>query len=181
MEDEKNPNEDQVLIANARKDRRAFNVLYQKYVQPVYRYQLNRIGAPAEAEDATAQTFLAALEGLPRYRDDGHFAAWLFGIARRKATDHFRQQRRQTTLQESTPSFDEDLLTSAEQHERLDGLRVKLRGLPEDEQELLRLRYAAQLSFAEIGKLMHLSEDAVKKRLYRMLERLHAQMEANND
>ena len=82
--------EDSRLVADAQKDLRAFNALYLKYVNPVFRYALSRIGARPEAEDATAQTFLAALEGFGRYRDDGRFAAWLFGIARRKTLDHFR-------------------------------------------------------------------------------------------
>jgi len=181
MTDETLKTEEALLIGNTRKDMRKFNALYLKYIQPVYRYALSRIGSRAEAEDAAAQTFLAALEGFPRYRDNGHFAAWLFSIARRKTMDHFRYFSRHTELQDSTPSNDEDILQQAERKDRLAGLMAQVRSLSPDEQELLRLRYAAELSFAEIGILLKRNEDTVKKRLYRTLERLHIQLEESND
>jgi len=87
------------LIAAAKKDRREFGQIYHLYTQPIFRYLYSRIGSLPEAEDATAQTFLAALEALDRYQHRGHFAAWLFAIARRKATDAFRTQRQQTPLE----------------------------------------------------------------------------------
>jgi RNA polymerase sigma-70 factor (ECF subfamily) len=57
------------------------------------------MGSVPEAEDATAQTFLAALERFPKYRHDGYFASWLFSIARNKAMDYFRKQPRETSLE----------------------------------------------------------------------------------
>lgn len=181
MNDENQNTEDSRLVADAQKDLHAFNALYLKYVNPVYRYALSRIGSRAEAEDAAAQTFLAALESFPRYRDNGHFAAWLFGIARRKTMDHFRSARRLVQLPDSTPSADVDLLQQAERNDRLAGLMAQVRNLPPYEQELLRLRYAAELSFSEISILLKGNEDAVKKRLYRALERLQVQLEESND
>lgn len=173
--------EDSRLVEDAQKDLRAFNALYLKYVTPVFRYSLSRIGARPEAEDATAQTFLAALEGFGRYRDDGRFAAWLFCIARRKTLDHLRDAKRTVGLSESLPSMEKDLQLQVEQRDHKTHLTALLQTLPEDDQELLRLRYAAALNFAEIGKLTHLSLDAAKKRLYRLLERLHIQLEGSND
>jgi RNA polymerase sigma-70 factor, ECF subfamily len=170
------------LVAAAKRDPRAFEQLYRLYVQPIFRYIYSRIGSLPEAEDATAQTFLAALEAFDHYHHDGHFAAWLFAIARRKAADHFRSQQRQAPLEyaDSVPNGT-DLLQDVIRTERKAALAKLITGLPEDERELIRLRYVAELSFAEIGRLLGCREDAAKKSLYRLLARLQSQLEVYHD
>ncbi|HTX79688.1 MAG TPA: RNA polymerase sigma factor [Longilinea sp.] len=170
------------LVAAAKRDPGAFEPLYLRYVQPIYRYLYSRIGRQAEAEDATAQTFLAALEALDRYHHDGHFVAWLFTIARCKAVDHFRAQGRQAPLEDADGiPGGADLLQSVVQTERKAALAALIAALPEDERELIRLRYVAELSFAEIGHLLGCSADAAKKSLYRLLARLQSQLEVYHD
>jgi len=172
---EPQPEEKQVsqIIAAARKDPRMFGGLYSLYAQPVFRYLFSRIGSFPEAEDATAQTFLAALERFPNYRHDGYFASWLFSIARNKAMDYFRQQRNQTSLAEAEHiPAEANLLQQVIKTERIAALSKLIGALSEEEQELIRLRYVAELSFAEIGHLLSQKEDAVKKTLYRLLARL---------
>jgi RNA polymerase sigma-70 factor (ECF subfamily) len=166
------------LIEAVRKDPKAFGQLYCIYVQPIFRYLYSRIGSIPEAEDVTTQTFLAALEGLSRYRHDGHFAAWLYGIARRKAMDHFRSQRKQAPLEyvEHIP-VQGDLLQDVIRSDQNVALARLINSLPENERELIRLRYIAELSFAEIGRLLNRSEGAVKKSLYRLLARFQGQLE----
>jgi RNA polymerase sigma-70 factor (ECF subfamily) len=49
--------------------------------------------------------------------------------------------------------------------------------LPEEDRELLRLRFLANLSFPEIAHFLHRNEEATKKTIYRLVERLHNQLE----
>lgn len=170
------------LIAAAKKDRREFGQIYHLYTQPIFCYLYSRIGSLPEAEDATAQTFLAALEALDRYQHKGHFAAWLFAIARRKAMDHFRTQRQQVTLEnaEKVP-LGTDVLQQVIQTEQIATLTKLINALPEEEHELIRLRYIAELSFSEISRLLNRSEDAVKKSLYRLQARLQSQLEVSHE
>ncbi len=166
------------LVAEAQRDRRAFGRLYALYVQPLFRYLYSRIGGVPEAEDVTAQTFLAALEAFGSYRHDGHFAAWLFGIARNKAADYFRHQHRQVPLEDAESiTVESDLLQGTIQSERSAALAMLINTLPEADQDLIRLRYVAELNFSEIGQLLGRSEEAVKKALYRLLARLQSQLE----
>jgi RNA polymerase sigma factor (sigma-70 family) len=79
----------------------AFAELYRLYLPQVYRYHLARSGDQSTAQDLTAQTFIAALEGLPGFRGQGSFIAWLMGIARRKLALHYRSQRRHFPLEEA--------------------------------------------------------------------------------
>jgi RNA polymerase sigma-70 factor, ECF subfamily len=170
--------EDSALVSAARRDPHAFAALYERYVGPLYRYLYSRTGCVPAAEDLTAQTFLAALESLPRYRDDGHFAAWLFAIARRKTVDYYRQQRRLVPIAaaEMLPSQEDDPPTEAIHSESRAALTRLLAALSREERDLLDLRYVAGLKFSEIARLLERKEDTVKKIFYRLIERLQEQL-----
>lgn len=166
------------LIAEALEDPAAFGRLYDRYVQPVYRYVYSRVDNAHEAEDITSQTFIAAYESLPRYRERGHFPAWLFRIARSKMMDHFRRSRREITLEAAEHVVESgDALSSVIQNQDLIRLRSVIQKLAEEEQDLIRLRYVADLSFSEMADLLGKREDTVKKSVYRLLARLKSQME----
>jgi RNA polymerase sigma-70 factor (ECF subfamily) len=170
------------LVAAAKRDPAAFGKLYDRHVQALYRYVYSRIGSQSDAEDVTSQTFLAALEGLHRYHHRGYFSTWLFSIARNKAADYFRRQKKQTPLDATKEIMaGSDLLQDAIQAERVEALSGLIRALPEEEQELIRLRYVAELKFYEIAVIVGRNEEAVKKSVYRLLARLKDQMECQNE
>jgi RNA polymerase sigma-70 factor (ECF subfamily) len=170
------------IIRAARRDPTAFGELYRLYVEQVFRYLYSRIGNVPEAEDVTAQTFLAAFETFERFRQDGHFASWLFTIARNKAMDHFRQQKNTAVIDEIAEiAVENDPLYSLIQSEQAAALTKLIRALPEADRELLRLRFLAGMSFPEIAHFLQRNEEAVKKSIYRLLARLHGQMEVSNE
>jgi len=166
------------LVDAARKDPAAFGHLYDRYVQPIYRYIFSRVGTTHIAEDITSQTFMTAYESLGKYRERGQFSAWLFRIARSKMNDHFRRSRREVELEAAGEFLEkEDALGVLIRAEELSRIRFLIKRLNDEEQELIRLRYVADLSFAEMAELLGRREDAVKKSLYRLLARLKSQME----
>lgn len=170
------------LIADVRKDPRKFGLLYKKYANPVYRYIFTRTGNQQIAEDITSQTFLAALESFSKFRQDSNFSAWLFTIARNKVNDHFRRSKTLTPIHEAELIADgSDSLADSIQSDQAKVVQLLIKELNEDEQELLRLRFIAELSFSNIARLLHKSEDAVKKSTYRLLARLQSQVEVNNE
>ncbi|PKO12419.1 MAG: hypothetical protein CVU39_24225 [Chloroflexi bacterium HGW-Chloroflexi-10] len=170
------------IIQAARKAPRVFGELYQLYVQQVFRYLYSRLGNVHDAEDITAQTFLVAFESFDRFRQDGHFSSWLFTIARNKAMDHFRRRINSTTMDviESIP-VEYDPLAGVIQSEQASALSRLIQTLSEEDQELLRLRFLAEMSFPEIAHLHQRNEDAIKKSIYRLLARLHSQLEVTNE
>ena len=178
VSDEQQLDDDRDLIANAKHDSRAFEELYRRHVQAVYKYFYNRTWNQNEAEDLTEQTFMAALEGIQQYHENGLFLAWLFSIARRKAADHFRAKAKQVSLEipDDIP-VNSDFLNDMIQSERRKAIADIFNDLPESEKELIRLRYVVELNFAEIGRLLHRSEGAVKKALYRTIGRMRKQWE----
>lgn len=173
--------DESVLVRSAQADSGAFAVLYDRYVQRLYHYCYHRTNNVHDAEDLTAQTFLAALEALPHYRKDGHFAAWLFTIARNKVVDYYRRAPNIPLEDSMLPLIPSDLADETETLQEKGMLLRALRTLTEDEQEIIRLRYVAELSFAEIARALRKSESATKKMLYRLLARLKSRMEAEHE
>jgi RNA polymerase sigma factor (sigma-70 family) len=74
-----------------------------------------------------------------------------------------------------------DPLNGVIQSEQAAALSKIIRGLPEEERELLRLRFLAALSFPEIAHFLHRNEEAVKKSVYRLLARLQTQLEVPHE
>ncbi len=170
------------IIKAAREDPKAFGELYKLYVEPVFRYLYSRVGNVHEAEDITAQAFLVAFESFDQFREDRHFASWLFTIARNKAMDHFRQRKNLSSIEEAANiPVENDPLSGVIQVEQMAALSKLIQALPEEDRELLRLRYLAAMSFPEIAHFLHRNEDAVKKSTYRLLARLHSQLEVSNE
>jgi RNA polymerase sigma-70 factor (ECF subfamily) len=173
---------DAELVVLSQKDPTAFAILYDRYVDSVYHYLYSRVGNMPDAEDLTSQVFLTALERLPKYRHQGRFLAWLFTIARNRAIDFFRKKKpREWSEVSDTPDGLPDLLTRTIHTEEIHRLKLLIHVLPEEDQELIRLRFTAELTFPEIALILKSSEEAVKKHLYRLLARLECQLEGNHD
>jgi RNA polymerase sigma-70 factor (ECF subfamily) len=171
-----------LLLQAAKRDPKAFGEVYRLYVEHIFRYLFGRLGSVPEAEDATAQTFLAAFESFGKFRQDGHFASWLFAIARHKAMDHYRQRKNTIPIEEIRDLPEAaDPLPGIIRSQQAAALRELIQALPEEDRELLRLRFLAAMSFPEIARLLGRNEDAVKKAAYRLLARLHGQLEVSNE
>ncbi len=175
--------EEASLIQAARSDPQVFNQLYLAHIRPIYRYIFSKVGGVKQAEDITAQVFLTALESLPRYHHDGHFKAWLFAIARHKLADHYRSQHTELPIDAADAESDKKgeplstiILLEESQH-----LSQLINQLDEQDRELLRLRFVAELGFSEIARLFQCNPDATKKRFYRLLDHLRQQVELNHD
>jgi RNA polymerase sigma-70 factor (ECF subfamily) len=172
---------DAKMVADAKQTPQAFAVLYDHYVDQIYRYLLSHVGNSVEAQDLTSQVFLSALDRFSTYQHRGHFAAWLFMIARHKWIDYFRQDHRELPLEVmvNLPAKDDPHLEALDLEES-QMIRRAVGELPEEDQELIRLRFVAQLNFAEIALILGCKEEAAKKRLYRLLARLEKEIEVHN-
>ena len=171
--------DDAALVKHASSDTEAFAVLYHRYLTPVYRYLYRRLGNEKEAEDLTAQVFVEALEGLPGCRERGRIASWLFTIARRRLVDLYRQRVPDKLV--DPPDNAPGLQASVEQDETYTQLEELLSQLNDDQQEILRLRFAAGLEFAEVASVLKRSPGAVKMKLYRTLDWLRANWERDHE
>lgn len=170
--------DDQVLVRQAQANKEAFAELYQRHAVRVYRYLLARVGDTADAEDLTSQTFMAAMVGLPRYHGPMPFVAWLLGIARHKAADHFRARRPEQSLETAVPlsASNDPPEESVGRTLQLETVARKLQTIAPDRAEAVTLRLFAGLEVAEIARLMDKNEAAVRMLVFRGLRDLQAQL-----
>ncbi len=170
---------DETLARLAAQNADAFAELYRRHVARVYRYLLSRAGDADDAQELTAETFMAALRDIAHFRARSSFATWLLGIARHKAADHFRQRRRAATSLDSlgdVPHPDgspDDALTGTLQ---LEQVRRALNALSPERAEAIRLHMFAGLSIAEVAHVMHKNEPAVRMLIHRALRDLRERL-----
>ena len=171
--------DDDSLIRQIQDDPLLFAALYRRYASRVYRYLYGRVGNRTDAEDLTAQVFLEVLQALPHYHRQGTFPAWLFTLVRRRIIDRHRKSRETISIEwiENQVAPDLDLLGEVIRSEDLHRLDELFAQLTDEHQELIRLRFAAGLTYAQIGKVLGRSEAAVGMALTRLLQRLNERWE----
>jgi len=161
-----------------------WEAVYWEQTPRLYNYFRYRTGDGDAAQDLTAQTMTRAWRYRHRYRHDlGAFGAWLFQIARNLATDYLRQVQQiplplETVLQQIAPF---DLEAEVQKREDAARLYALLETLPPREQEMIALKYGAELTNRAIAQVMNLSESNVGTTLHRTLKRLRVLWEAHDE
>jgi len=178
--------QDALLVRAAQQDPAQFDALYARWLKPIYRYFYFRLGSIKDAEDLTSQVFLQIYRDLPRYHSRGAFSAWLFAIAHARLVDFYRKDSRKAAREMpienlEIPSGSMELSAQAVQKAEIEQLFSMLNKLNEKEQALIRLRFMAELSYHEIGQVLHCKEDTARKSVARILERVKNQMENEHD
>jgi RNA polymerase sigma-70 factor (ECF subfamily) len=182
MNHENNPKERLTNTPNRKNHQSiSFDSIYQDYFDNVFHYIYNRTGNSEDAEDITSQIFLSILERLPKYKDNGHLAAWVFTIARHKLIDHYRKNKKLTKFDENNFTIsDEKMIQTVIHKEHVNALNKVLNNLSANEKELIRLRILGELKFSDIARILKRSESSVKKAYYRLIQRIKHRLEVSN-
>ena len=180
---------DRSAVEAARRDPRAFEALYRKYVAQVYNFALYELRDPHAAEDLTAQVFLRALTGLPSFREQGEapsssFRVWLFQIARNALSNERRRVRRHPDapldLALEVASTD-DVQAQAVERDQLARAWQAIEGLPVERRRALVLRFVGEMSTREIGEVLGRSEGATRVLIHRALQTVSRQLGRGSD
>jgi RNA polymerase sigma-70 factor (ECF subfamily) len=175
--------EEAKLVSGAQAgDSEAFGRLYRAYVQAIHRYLFLRLSDTSLAEDLTAEVFLRAVDGLPRYIQRGlPFGAWLFRIARDRLVDYYRQSARRprAELDDSLPSDLPEPSDSAVDSETAETLREALAELTDEQRDVIQFRFMEEWSLEETARVMNKSVNAVKALQHRALNVLNRFMKGN--
>lgn len=175
--------DDGALIASfLRGGEAAFEVLYRRHRGALYAFLTHLAGDSAEADEVFSETWLRALEKLPKYRDDGKFDAWLFRIGRNYYLDRCRarQRRRNVSLDDETPpsvpaNANSEPHTQSEAKETGELISAALRKLPAEQREVFLLRQQ-DVAFKEIAAIQRTSVNTVLSRMQYALRALRREL-----
>jgi RNA polymerase sigma-70 factor (ECF subfamily) len=162
-------------------DAEAFGLIYDRYVDNVYRFVYFRVGNRQLAEDLTADTFLRALNRIATVSWQGRdLRAWLVTIARNRVADHFKsgRYRLEVTTGDVLEADREERGPEGSPEEVVLGhiTNVALLGavkrLNPEQQECIVLRFLQGFSVAETAEAMGKTEGAIKALQYRAVRAL---------
>lgn len=169
---------DELLLEKAGEgNQAAFLELYDRYREPIFRFAYRLLGSVEIAEDVTHDCFLSLIRKPENYRRErASLKTYLYAAARNLALKHFRDQGRETGMEEVSEEprdassrgplrrlLDEELATQ---------VREAIFGLPPLQREALILFEYEGLSMSEVAEIAGTDVGAVKARLYRAREGL---------
>lgn len=168
--------EDQLLARARQGDLDALRQIYQDYAQPVYQFIRMRVADRLAAEDIASEVFFKLVRECKAGRAPHHsLRGWLFRVARSELHDHYGKNQRftNTVLNEFIPAPSEhepevEFIRSL----RVEMVRVALRQLSFDQQEVIILRFGQRLSLQETADLMGRNANAIKALQFRAINAL---------
>ena len=181
---------DRQLVARAQSgDKRAFNLLVEKYQRKLARLLSRFIRDPAEVEDVTQEAFIKAYRALPGFRGESAFYTWLYRIGINTAKNYLVAlgRRAPTTTgfdnEEAEGFEDADQLRDANTPEsEMEGKEIAatvnraMDALPKDLRTAITLREIEGLSYEEIASVMNCPVGTVRSRIFRARDAIAAEL-----
>ena len=183
---------DRVLLNNyLLGDRSAISELIERHSKRVRSYIGMMVKDDDVADDIFQETFIKAVRVIDegRYTDNGKFLSWILRIAHNRGLDHFRREKASKQINESEAGYDvigtlrfaepttEDDMVHSEMEQTIRDL-IEL--LPEEQQEVVRLRYYSKLSFQEIAEQTEVSINTALGRMRYALINLRRMIKEKN-
>jgi RNA polymerase sigma-70 factor (ECF subfamily) len=174
------PDPQDIARRAAQRDPGAFAALYDEHLNTVYRFVFFKVGDATLAEDLTSEVFSKAWENIDRFEwRDLPFQHWLLRVARNVVVDHWRAHRRFPTSLDGLYELPSDATPPEELVARdleVERVRQGLTRLPDDQREVLILRFIEGFSHAEAAQVLGKSVVAVRQIQVRALRALREVM-----
>ena len=171
-------NDQQLIDAVLAGDTQSFSIIVQRYKDLVFTLALRMMKHREEAEEVSQDTFVKVYRSLNKFKGDSKFSTWIYRVAYNTCLDRLKKHKREqntvaidafTVNQIST--FD-NALTTLEAAERKAAIKACLNLLPSDDSALITLFYFEELSLEEIAKIVGLTSNNVKVKLFRSRKKL---------
>ena len=156
----------------------AFNILVDRYKDLVYSLALKMVKNREEAEEVAQDTFIKVFKSLSKFKGDSKFSTWIYKVTYNTCLDRLKKQKRE----QQVVSIDEfntnqiksidNALDKMENEEREKAIHDCIQLLPADDAFLLTLFYFEEQSLEEIAKVIGLTANNVKVKLFRSRKKL---------
>jgi RNA polymerase sigma-70 factor (ECF subfamily) len=161
------------MQAYAGGDMAAFEALYRRHKDPLYRYLLRGTSSPDLAAELFQDVWKNLVQSRLRYRPDAPFGAFLFKLAHNRLMDHFRMQRPTTAVPEDLPAPETERPDhTVERRAQASRLLRALALLPAEQREVIVLREERDLTLEQIAEIQGVGRETVKSRLRYALAKL---------
>jgi RNA polymerase sigma-70 factor (ECF subfamily) len=173
------PSDAELLARVAERDRAAFEILYGRYVRPVFGLALRRLGDRGHAEDAVQEAFAAVWRSAATYRPErGAAGGWLYTVARNAIVDRLRRNGPAAGAElPELVSADPGPAERAEESDTSFRVHRALEELQPKEREVIELAYWSGMSQSEVAEYLGLPLGTVKTRTRSGLARLASMLE----
>ncbi|QIP15911.1 sigma-70 family RNA polymerase sigma factor [Spirosoma aureum] len=153
-----------------------FDNIYHHYVNRVYNKCLTMTNDPEMAKDFTQDIFIKVFMKLKTFQNRSAFSTWLYAISHNYCIDHIRASKRTEPLSDAVMKdvAEQDLSPHETVISQWRALSLFLTSLPDDEVDMLRLKYEQGVSVKTISEYYNLSESSIKMRLKRSRDKLRA-------
>ena len=160
---------DDMLVARySEGDNKAFDELLARYQSKLFNYIFFIVRSQELAEDIFQETFVKAITTIQqgRYTASGKFGAWLTRIAHNMIIDGYRQERNENTISNDETEVDlfndadlcdDNIETQMVNEQTLRDVRRLLDALPDNQREVVYMRFYQDLSFKEIAEITGVS------------------------
>ena len=162
-------------------DSEAFQTLYESHLDTIYRYVYYKVGNGQLAEDLTQHIFMKAWEAINRYQwRELPFQHWLLRLARNTVIDHYRSTKPANASLLDPIGDGIDPEEELAQSEMIQTLQEAVRQLPDEQREVIVLRFIEQMPHADVA--LHLGKSAATVRViqHRALQALRRLLEQDD-
>lgn len=155
-----------------------FGLLYDEYIEKIYKFIYYKTHHKETAEDLTSKTFMKALEKINTFTDlKGSFAAWLYKIARNTVIDHYRANKYDVNIEDVWDLKDNnDIESNIDIKQKISEVKKYLKDLKSEQREIIIMRIWQNMSYQEIADALGKSEASCKMTFSRAINKLRQEM-----
>lgn len=157
---------------------KAFGLLVDRYKHMVYTLAFRIVKNKEDAEEAAQDTFVKVYNRLSQFKGDSKFSTWVYKIAYHGSLDVLKKRKRNVETLEIGTFKEKGSGVSAYGGQDIDALERQrvikhaIEKLPPEDSSMITLFYYEELSLEEISKIMDISVNTLKVRLFRSRKRL---------